>query len=167
MRSYCLLMLASTFLFGCKNKEQDKPLSEQTKKSIPVEYIKTRKDTTVRDNYFGTIVHDPYRWLEDGTSAETADWVKQQVALTRNYLDKIPFRDAIRKRYETLFNFEKYSAPFKEGPYTYYYKNTGLQNQSVLYRETTGNAAPEIFLDPNTFSADGTTSLARACALLC
>jgi prolyl oligopeptidase len=153
-------MLASTFLFGCKNKEQDKTLSEQTKKSIPVEYIKTRKDTTVRDNYFGTIVHDPYRWLEDDTSAETADWVKQQVALTRNYLDKIPFRDAIRKRYETLFNFEKYSAPFKEGPYTYYYKNTGLQNQSVLYRETAGNAAPEVFLDPNTFSTEGTTSLA-------
>jgi prolyl oligopeptidase len=125
-----------------------------------VNYSPTRKDITVKDNYFGTEVADPYRWLEDDTSAETAEWVQQQVRLTKSYLSKIPFRDAIKKRYENLFNYEKYSAPFKEGGYTYYYKNTGLQNHSVLYRETPGDAEPELFLDPNTFSKDGTTSLA-------
>lgn len=123
-------------------------------------YPSAKKDTTVKDNYFGTEVSDPYRWLEDDTSAETAAWVKQQVKLTKDYLEKIPFRGAIRKRYEDLFNYEKYSTPFKEGNYTYYYKNTGLQNHSVLYREATGSTEPEVFLDPNDFSKDGTTSLA-------
>jgi prolyl oligopeptidase len=80
--------------------------------------------------------------------------------VTNGYLSKIPFRDKIRKRYEELYNYEKYSAPFKEGKFTYYYKNSGLQNQSVLYREPADTKEPEIFLDPNTFSKDGTTSLA-------
>lgn len=124
-----------------------------------MEYFKTRKDTTVKDNYFGTEVADPYRWLENDTNAETADWVDQQVKLTDAYLDSITFRDAIRKRYEYLFNYEKYSAPVKEGRFTYYFRNSGLQNHSVLYREAEGNAEPEVFLDPNAFSADGTTSL--------
>ncbi|MGZ8550974.1 MAG: prolyl oligopeptidase family serine peptidase, partial [Chitinophagaceae bacterium] len=123
-------------------------------------YPSTKKDTNVKDNYFGTEVTDPYRWLEDDTSAETADWVQQQVKLAKGYLEKIPFREVIRKRYEDLFNYEKYSAPFKEGNYTYYYKNTGLQNQNVLYREAVGSTEPEVFLDPNDFSKDGTTSLA-------
>jgi prolyl oligopeptidase len=128
--------------------------------TIEMNYPSAKKDTTVKDNYFGTEVSDPYRWLEDDTSAETAAWVKQQVKLTKDYLEKIPFRGAIRKRYEDLFNYEKYSTPFKEGNYTYYYKNTGLQNHSVLYREATGSTEPEVFLDPNDFSKDGTTSLA-------
>ncbi|MBC7650366.1 MAG: S9 family peptidase, partial [Deinococcales bacterium] len=87
-------------------------------------------------------------------------WVKEENVVTQNYLQAIPFREAIKKRYETLFNYEKYSAPFKEGKYTYYYRNTGLQNQSVLYREIEGNKEAELFLDPNVFSKDGTTSLA-------
>jgi prolyl oligopeptidase len=125
-----------------------------------VKYPVTYKDTSVIDTYFGTKVADPYRWLENDTSKETAAWVKEQNVLTQNYLKAIPFRDAIKKRYETLFNYEKYSAPFKEGKYTYYYRNTGLQNQSVLYRETDVNKEAELFLDPNSFSKDGTTSLA-------
>lgn len=128
--------------------------------AISITYPDTKKDTTVWDDYFGTKVADPYRWLENDTSAETASWVKAENEVTQGYLSKIPFRDAIKKRYEALYNYEKYSAPFKQGQFTYYYKNTGLQNQSILYREAAGNATPEVFLDPNSFSADGTTSLA-------
>ncbi len=111
------------------------------------------------DNYFGTIVSDPYRWLENDTSSQTKEWVIRENAVTNKYLDQIPFRQAIKNRLTELWNYEKYSAPFKEGDYTYFYKNDGLQNQSVLYREKE-TGSPEIFLDPNTFSADGTTSLA-------
>ncbi len=81
------------------------------------------------DDFFGTKVTDPYRWLENDTSEETKDWVQQQNVVSRNYLDKIPFRDAIKKRLTELWNYEKYTAPFKEGGYTYFYKNDGLQNR--------------------------------------
>ena len=111
------------------------------------------------DDFFGTKVSDPYRWLENDTAADTKAWVQQQVALTEAYLDKIPYRNEIKKRLTELWNYEKYSAPFTEGGYTYFYKNDGLQNQFVLYREKEGTK-PEVFLDPNKFSADGTTSLA-------
>jgi prolyl oligopeptidase len=111
------------------------------------------------DDFFGTKVSDPYRWLENDTSEETKDWVKRENAVTNAYMAQIPFRDAIKKRLTELWNYEKFSAPFKEGNYTYFYKNDGLQNQSVLYRQQ-GEQQPEVFLDPNTFSADGTTALA-------
>nr|WP_226905107.1 prolyl oligopeptidase family serine peptidase [Pedobacter schmidteae] len=117
------------------------------------------KKANIKDNYFGTEVADPYRWLEDDRSEETKAWVKAQNTVTQNYLSQIPFRDAIKARLTHLMNYEKYSQPFKEGTYTYFYKNTGLQNQSVLYRQQAGGEA-EIFLDPNTFSKDATTSLA-------
>lgn len=110
------------------------------------------------DEFFGTKVADPYRWLENDMAADTKEWVTEQNAVTGKYLAQIPFREAIRKRLTTLWNYEKFSAPFKEGDYTYFYKNNGLQNQSVLYRQK-GNEAPEVFLDPNQFSSDGTTSL--------
>lgn len=129
-------------------------------KLIDVKYPATKKDTTVRDNYFGTDVYDPYRWLENDVSAETEEWVKAQNEVTQGYLAQIPFRESIKKRYTNLFNYEKFSAPFKEGGFTYYYKNSGLQNQSVLYRESQDGKEPEVFLDPNSFSEDGTTSLA-------
>jgi prolyl oligopeptidase len=124
----------------------------------PMTYPKTIKGTTT-DNYFGTTVADPYRWLEDDRSEETKQWVIAQNKVTQDYLSKIPFRDAIKERLKKLMNYEKYSQPFKEGQYTYFYKNTGLQNQSVLYRQKEG-ADAEVFLDPNTFSKDATTSLA-------
>jgi prolyl oligopeptidase len=157
MRPHLFTLIVVLLLAACNNNTETN-LSEF--KVIEVKYPATKKDTTVKDNYFGTEVADPYRWLENDSSTETADWVKAQNEVTNDYLSKIPFRDKIRKRYEELYNYEKYSAPFKEGKFTYYYKNSGLQNQSVLYRESADIKEPEVFLDPNAFSKDGTTSLA-------
>lgn len=117
------------------------------------------KKIDVSDSYFGTTIKDPYRWLEDDRAEDTKAWVESQNKLTQDYLGKIPFRQSIKTRLETLWNYEKYSAPFKEGEYTYFYKNDGLQNQYVLYRQK-ANREPEVFLDPNTFSKDASTSLA-------
>ncbi|RXM46446.1 prolyl oligopeptidase family protein [Flavobacterium sp. YO64] len=122
-----------------------------------IQYPETKKGETV-DVYFDTKVSDPYRWLEDDKSAETGAWVKAQNEVTYAYLDKIPFRDELKKRMEKLWNYEKIGAPYKEGKFTYYSKNNGLQNQSVVYRKDQ-NGKEEVFLDPNTFSKDGTTSL--------
>jgi len=135
----------------------------QTKKEMySVKYPKTKKDNTV-DTYFGVEVKDPYRWLEDDRSKETAAWVKAQNKVTFNYLEKIPFREALKNRLSELWNYEKVGAPFKEGKYTYFYKNDGLQNQNVIYRYKTGDSpeTAEIFLDPNTFKEDGTISLGQ------
>jgi prolyl oligopeptidase len=120
-------------------------------------YPKT-KSVAIKDNYFGTEVTDPYRWLEDDQSEETKAWVIAQNEVTQKYMSQIPYRNAIKERLTHLMDYEKYSQPFKEGVYTYFYKNTGLQNQSLLYRQKDGEEA-EIFLDPNTFSKDATTSL--------
>lgn len=122
-------------------------------------YPPTRKIDQV-DLYHGTSVQDPFRWLEDDRSEETAEWVRLQNEVTFGYLKQIPYRDKFRKRLEKLWNYEKYSAPFKEGAYTYFFKNNGLQNQSVLYREIPGKKdSAQVFLDPNQFSKDGTSSL--------
>ena len=121
-------------------------------------YPISKKDNTV-DTYFGTEVKDPYRWLENDLAEDTKAWVTEQNKVTQNYLSQIPYRDKIKQRLEKLWNYEKYGAPFKEGEYIYFYKNDGLQNQAVLYRQKEGKE-PEVFLDPNTFSKDGTTSLA-------
>lgn len=129
----------------------------QNQKSEPFAYPETKKTETI-DTYFGTEINDPYRWLEDDKSTETASWVKDENKVTFDYLSKIPFRNKIKERMEKLWNYEKISAPFKEGDYTYFYKNNGLQNQSVLYR-TKKSGKEELFLDPNTFSKDATTSL--------
>jgi prolyl oligopeptidase len=122
-----------------------------------VKYPETKKGETV-DVYFETKVNDPYRWLEDDKSAETGAWVKAQNEVTYNYLAQIPFRDALKARLEKLWNYEKIGAPFKEGDFTYYFKNNGLQNQSIVYRKD-AKGTETVFLDPNTFSKDGTTSL--------
>jgi prolyl oligopeptidase len=124
-------------------------------KTLP--YPNTKKVDTI-NTYFGTEVPDPYRWLEDDRAADTKQWVKDENKVTFDYLGQIPFREAIKKRLETLWNYEKYSAPFKEGRYTYFYKNDGLQAQAVLWRQV-GEGTPEVFLDPNKFSTDGTTSM--------
>ena len=120
-------------------------------------YPVAKKVDTV-NTYFGTVVQDPYRWLEDDRATDTKAWVQAENKVTHAYLDQIPFRDAIRKRLEILWNYEKFGSPDKNGEWTYYAKNSGLQSQSVIYREKPG-VAPEVFLDPNKFSADGTTSL--------
>lgn len=121
-------------------------------------FPKTHKDNTV-DSYFGVEVGDPYRWLEDDRSKETEAWVKAQNRYTENYLEKIPFRDALKDRLTRLMNYPKYGAPFKRNGRYYFFKNDGLQNQSVLYTQESLSAMPEIFLDPNTFSTDGTVAL--------
>lgn len=113
----------------------------------------------VSETYFDTEVTDNYRWLEDDMSKETEAWVGKQNETTFSFLDQIPFRSELKNRLEQIWNYEKLSAPFKEGDYTYFYKNDGLQNQYVVYRQKEGEEK-EVFLDPNTFAEDGTTSLA-------
>lgn len=129
-----------------------------------IEYPDTRKDSAVADTYFGTVVKDPYRWLEDDRSEETAQWVKAQNKVTFNYLEQIPYRDELKEKLTQLWDYPKVGAPIIRGEYTYFYKNDGLQNQYVWYRYKNGDApeTAEVFLDPNTFSEDGTTSLAGA-----
>jgi len=124
-----------------------------------ISYPETRKDDT-KDEYFGTIVSDPYRWLEDDNSKETAEWVAAQNKITRAYLENIPFRDALEKRLETIWNYPKSGVPFKKGGRWYIFKNDGLQNQSVLYTMSDPAEEPQVLLDPNNFSEDGTIALA-------
>jgi len=122
-------------------------------------YPETKKVDTVT-NYHGTIVSDPYRWLEDDWSQDTKDWVTEQNKVTFSFLDQIPYRAQWLKRLEKINDYPKYSSPSRNNEYFYFSKNDGLQNQSVLYRQKGLNGKPEIVLDPNKFSADGTTSLA-------
>jgi prolyl oligopeptidase len=126
---------------------------------IKVTYPETKKSEHV-DTYWGENVADPYRWLEDDYSEETKAWVTAQNEVTFGYLAQIPFREAVRKRLEEVWNYEKISAPTTYGEYQYYYKNDGLQNQSILYRKKIADQTEELFLDPNKLSEDGTTSLA-------
>jgi len=127
-------------------------------KSQNLKYPVTKKINHV-DDYFGTKVNDSYRWLEDDRAEDTKDWVQREVAFTNDYLAKIPFREEIRAQLKEIWNYEKISSPFKEGDFTYFYKNDGLQAQSVLYRMDKAGKT-EVFLDPNKFSEKGTTSLA-------
>jgi prolyl oligopeptidase len=124
----------------------------------PFEYPATRKVDHV-DTYHGTSVPDPYRWLEDDTSPETAKWVEAQNRVTFAYLDRIPFRPALKNRLEQLYNYAKYTAPTRRGDYYFFSKNDGLQNQNVLYVQKGLNGKPEVLLDPNTWSEDGTVRL--------
>ncbi len=158
MRKVSLLSgaAAASLLIAC-NQENIK--EEQ---GMSLDYPETRKDSTVVDNYFGTDVADPYRWLEDDRSEETEAWVTAQNEVTFGYLEQIPYRESIKNKLTELWNYEKVGAPFERGDYTYFSKNDGLQKQSVLYRfKTEGGSMEnaEVFLDPNKFSEDGTTSL--------
>ena len=142
---FCKSILIIFLFISCENKN-------------PIDYHITKKQPVV-DNYYGTEVIDNYRWLEDDLSTETENWVDVQNKTTFDYLENIPFRENLKSRLTTLWDYEKISPPFEEGGYKYFYKNSGLQNQSVLYREINGKET-EVFLDPNKFSDDGTTSLA-------
>lgn len=144
------IICAGTILVSCKEEKQPK-------NNISVNYPETTKKPVV-DEYFGTKVTDNYRWLEDDRSTETEAWVKAENEVTFDYLDKIPYREQLKNRLSELWNYEKVGTPFKEGDYTYFYKNNGLQNQYVLYRKDK-DGKEEVFLDPNTFAEDGTTSL--------
>lgn len=121
-------------------------------------YPSTFKEAKV-DDYHGTKVSDPYRWLEDDNSEKTKDWVKKQNNFTFNYLDQIPFRKEIRRKLEQLWDYPKYSSPFKKGDWYYFFKNEGLQNQSVMYRQKGLDATPEEFLNPNTINKNGIAAL--------
>lgn len=147
------ILLSAVVLLTAQNA-----MSQNSEQGQMDNYPKT-KESSQADDFFGTTVKDPYRWLEDDRSKETGAWVKEQNAYTQNYLQAIPGTEKIKAKLTELWNYEKYSAPFVEGGYTYFYKNNGVQNQYVLYRQK-GNGDPEVFLDPNTFSREGTTSLA-------
>ena len=123
-----------------------------------LDYPQTRKDNQV-DDYHGTKVADPYRWLEDDNSAETAKWVEAENKVTFGYLEKIPYRAQVKARLEQLYNFPKYTPPFRKGDYLFFTKNDGLQNQFVVYAQKGLEGAPEVLLDPNKFSVDGTSRL--------
>ena len=137
---FCMLTATTQFVDAQKMKYPTTPKTEQ------------------KDSYFGTVINDSYRWLEDDRSAQTQEWVKQENVFTNDFLSKIPFREDLRKQLNEIWNYEKISAPFKKGDFTYFYKNDGLQAQSVLYR-TDKSGKTEIFLDPNKFSEKGTTSM--------
>src|SRR5882672_4120642 len=124
----------------------------------PIQYPKTRKVDHV-DNYHGTEVADPYRWLEDDNSEETAKWVEEQNKLTFGYLEKMPYRAKIKERLERLYNYPKIGAPFRKGELYFFSKNDGLQNQSVIYVQKGLDGKPEVFIDPNKWSEDGTARL--------
>ncbi len=123
-----------------------------------IHYPETRRTDTI-DHYHGTDIADPYRWLEDDHSEATHAWVQAQNEVTQSYLNNIPYRSNIRQRLEQLWNYPRYSAPFRRGPFYYFYKNDGLQNQAVLYRQEGLQGTPEVFIDPNTLSGNGTVAL--------
>lgn len=141
-----LTLFISIMMIGCKPESQK------------ITYPETEKDGTV-DNYFGQEIADPYRWLEDDNSQKTADWVQAENAITNEYLNSIPFRSQLKSRYEKIWNYPKVGIPFKEGGRYFFYKNDGLQNQSVLYTQKTLDDKAELLLDPNTLSEDGTVAV--------
>ncbi len=149
MKKLLTLLISLAMLISCGKTEEKSKVSA---------YPETAKVDTV-DTYFGTEVPDPYRWLEDDNSEATADWVTSQNEVTHSYLDNINFKENIKKRLTELYNYERVYAPDKHGDYFYFYKNDGLQNQNVLYRKSSLDGEPEVFLDPNGFKEDGTISL--------
>jgi prolyl oligopeptidase len=140
------LVILLSLTLACQN---------QTRPNIKVQYPATKTVDQV-DDYFGTKVADPYRWLEDDNAPEVKDWVTAENEVTFGYLDKIPFRDKIRNRLNEIYNYARYSSPLRVGEYYFYYKNDGLQNQSVCYVQKGLDGTPEVFFDPNQLSPDGT-----------
>jgi prolyl oligopeptidase len=150
MKKILSLFFAGSLLASCQPGEKDT--------AMKLTYPETKTVDQV-DNYFGTDISDPYRWLEIDTATEVEAWVKQQNEVTFGYLEKIPFRQAIRDRYEDLFNYPKLSSPFKAGDYYFFYKNDGLQNQSVIYYQKGLDGEPQVFIDPNELSKEGTVAI--------
>ncbi len=169
MKNFIWIGLACLpLLFACKTKKdavgtmtkEVNNMVDKNKEMTRIQYPITKKIDHV-DQYHGVSVEDPYRWLEDDRSDETATWVKAQNDVTFGFLNKISFKEKIKSRLETLMDYERISAPFKEGKYEYFYKNDGLQDHSVVYRKAIDapDSKPSIFMDPNTFSDDGTVGL--------
>jgi len=143
-----ILLIAIIYLPGC---QKQKPEETQAQLTYPV----TKKVDQV-DDYFGVKVADPYRWLEDDNAEEVKEWVDEQNKVTFSYLEQIPFREKIRQRVTELYNYPRYSSPFRAGEYYFFYKNDGLQNQSVIYIQKGLDGEPEVFIDPNELAPDGT-----------
>ena len=152
MNKNILLSLFVLILFGCNQGK--KPVEKITL----MKYPETKKDSTT-DNYFGKTIADPYRWLENDTSAETQAWVVAQNKVTQNYLSQIPYREDIKRRLTEIWNYPKESAPFKVGEYYFFTKNDGLQNQGVWFIKKGLTGKEESFLDPNKLTADGTAAI--------
>jgi prolyl oligopeptidase len=151
MKTLPSILVVLVIIAACTSQETKYP-------AIEVKYPETKKvDQT--DDYHGTVVQDPYRWLEIDTAREVMDWVDRQNEVTFNYLNKIPFREAIESRYRELFNYPKLSSPRKIGEYYLFYKNDGLQNQSVIFIQKGLEGEPEVFIDPNQLSKDGTVAV--------
>lgn len=153
--SHLGVLVMICIIVSCQQEKKELIMNE----TADLDYPQTRKDTSVVDDFHGTNVEDPYRWLEIDTSAEVESWVKDQNKVTFDYLSTIPFRDKIRARYEELFNYVKLSSPYKVGDYYFFSKNDGLQNQSVVYYQNGLDGEPQVFLDPNKMSKDGTVSI--------
>ena len=156
MKKYCIGILTLNVLImlsSCNNETK-------TNGDEPPKYPETKKCDTI-DNYFGTAVSDPYRWLEDDFSEETANWVKAQNEVTNNYLSKIPYRENMKNRLKDIMNYPKESAPSKKGDRYFFYRNDGLQNQSVLYYKNSLDGEAVELLDPNKLSDDGTVALSN------
>lgn len=143
---------------SCNNNPSNTPGKEIKYDEIPVSYPATVKED-ISDDYFGTIVKDEYRWLEYDTAENVMQWVKQQNEVTFSYLEKIPFRNQIKKRLEEIYNYNRSSAPIKAGEYYFTYRNSGLQKQSVIYIRKGLNGKDEVFIDPNKLSENGTISI--------
>ena len=153
MKKYLSFFSTMIILLSCSTKQNEKIMDYSGL------YPKSKK-TDHTDVYFGRTIYDPYQWLENDTSAETADWVKAQNQVTSAYLDSMPYRVKIKERLTKLWNYPKFSVPFREGENYFFYKNTGLQPQSILYHTKDLKAEAEVFLDPNKLSDDGTVALA-------
>src|SRR5664279_3749293 len=139
--AFCSLLWSSKYTFGLLKYPETKKVSQE-------------------DNYFGTKVSDPYRWLEYDTADDTKQWVQTEQSFTENYLSKIPFRNLIKRQIEKTINYPRFYSGFKAGDYIFFLKNSGLQNQSVYYYQKGLQGQPRVFIDPNTLSKDGSISLA-------
>jgi prolyl oligopeptidase len=147
------IMATVLSLMSCESSNESNTQTEMP----PLTYPKTAKVSQI-DDYQGTKIEDPYRWLEDDTASNTKEWVQAQNKVTFDYLSKIPFRDKIKARYTEIFNYPKYSSPYRLGEYYFFSKNDGLQNQYVTYYQKGLEGTPEVFLDPNKLSDDGTVT---------
>ncbi len=154
MKKFIFPLAATLLLMACNEEEPKEPLIEKEDLAYP---ISSKIDHS--DDYFGTSVADPYRWLENDTAADVEAWVKEQNKVSFGYLENLQGREEIRNRYEELYNYEKVSSPYKVGDNYFYYKNSGLQNQSVIYIQRGQDAESEVFIDPNALSEDGTITI--------
>ena len=152
-KNFVLIVLALMLIFPACQREGGESVQAQ------LEYPETRKVDQI-DDYFGTTVEDPYRWLENLNDPGVKEWIEGQNKLTFSYLENIPFREKIRQRVTEIYNYPRYSSPFRAGDYYFFYKNDGLQNQSVIYRQKGLEGEAEVFVDPNMLSEDGTVRIA-------